>query len=128
MAKIILVDDDIDIAEILSRVLRDEGYDVLTLNNVGDAVPIMLDEKPDLAIIDIMFPGNAAGGFDLSQEIREHDTLEDLPIIMLTSVNEEFLLDFSNDDIDNDWMPVQEFIEKPPDIPALLKKINVLLG
>ena len=127
MAKIILVDDDVDLAEMLSGVLRDEGYEVLTVDNESEAVLLLLEEKPDLAILDVMFPENPAGGFDLAREIRKHEELKGLPIIMLTAVNQEFPMDFSANDVDNDWMPVQDFLEKPPVIPILLEKIKGLI-
>ncbi len=127
MAKIIIVDDDIDLAEMLSGVLRDEGYEVIIVDNEAEAVPILLEEKPDLAILDIMFPENPAGGFDLAREIRKHDEMMGMPIIVLTAVNQEFPMDFSANDADDDWMPVQDFLEKPPEIPILLEKIKGLI-
>ena len=124
MAKIILVDDDIDLAEMLSSVLKGEGHEVLTVDNEGDALPLLLEQKPDLVILDVMFPENPAGGFDIARDVRKHDDLKDLPIIMLTAVNQELPTDFSAADLDDDWMPVQDFLEKPPAIPLLLEKIN----
>ena len=46
---------------------------------------------------------------------------------MLTGVNQEFPMDFSADDIDPDWIPVQDFVDKSVEIPELLEKINGLL-
>ena len=113
MAKIVLVDDDIDLSEMLCGVMRNEGYEVCAVESESDAIPVVLREKPDLVIFDVMFPENPAAGFDLAREARKHDELKNLPIIILTAVNQEFPMDFSAEDADDDWMPVQDFIEKP---------------
>jgi DNA-binding response OmpR family regulator len=84
--------------------------------------------KPDLLILDVMFPENPAGGFDLARQIRKTEEIKNLPVIMLTAVNQEFPMDFSADDIDPDWMPVQDFVEKPVDTGELLGKIERLLS
>jgi len=75
-----------------------------------------------------MFPENSSGGFDLAREIRQTNEIKDLPVILLTSINQEFPMHFSTEDIDADWMPVQDFVEKPIAIPDLLKKVKRLLS
>ena len=74
-----------------------------------------------------MFPDNPVAGFDLARLIRRMPAIENLPIIMLTGINQDFPMDFSAQDIDPDWMPVQDFMEKPVQMPALLDKVNNLL-
>lgn len=128
MAKIVIVDDDIELAEALSGVLRNEGYEVTTVDTLSAAIPTLIEVRPSIAILDVMFPENPAGGFDLARDIRSHDEIRDLPVIMLTAVNQEFPMDFSSDDTDDEWMPVQDFVEKPPAIPQLLEKIRTLLA
>jgi len=83
--------------------------------------------RPDLLILDVIFPENPAGGFDLARQIRRTPALSDLPVILLTSINQEFPMDFSARDIDEDWMPVQDFLEKPAAPATLLASIDRLL-
>ena len=128
MARIIFVDDDVELASSLAGVLTSEGYDVETIDNVAEGYERVVEAKPDLAILDIMFPENPAAGFDLARRIRSEKSMADLPVILLTAVNQELPMDFSANDIDDDWMPVQDFVEKPPNIPELLAKIKKLLG
>ena len=128
MAKIVLVDDDIELAATMSGVLTSEGYSVDTIDNLADAKEALVAEKPDLLILDIMFPENPAGGFDLARWLRTVDETKNLPVILLTAVNQELPMDFSVSDIDEEWMPVQDFVEKPPEIPELLEKIRNLLA
>lgn len=128
MAKIKIIDDDKELAEYLTIELKKEGHSVTTLNKTDEAVHDLVQEKPDLVILDVMFPDNPAGGFELAREIRKTRETRDLPIILLTGVNQEYpTAFFSTDDIDNEWMPVHDFIEKPVDIQKLFKKVRELL-
>ena len=127
MARIKIIDDDVELAENLSLILEKEGYTVSTLDHTEGAVEDLVQSRPDLLILDVMFPENVAGGFDLARKIRQAPEIKDLPVILLTEVNQNFPTDFSADDIDPDWMPVQDFLEKPVDIEALRKKIDHLL-
>ena len=127
MAKIMIIDDDVELSGNLSVLLQSAGHTVTTFGNVDGAVDKLRDGKPDLLILDVMFPENPVAGFDLARKIRHVRALEALPIIMLTGVNQYFPMDFSKGDIDPDWMPVQDFIEKPVESKKLLRKIAKLL-
>ena len=128
MAKIKIIDDDVEIAQNTAAILGNAGHDVSLLHATENAVQVLLDDQPDILILDVMFPENPAAGFDLARQIRQNSDLEALPIIMLTGVNQEFPMDFSGEDIDSDWMPVQEFLEKPVDASVLLERIQTMLG
>ncbi len=128
MAKITIIDDDIEIAENLRIVLKKKGHTVSLRDTIEGAADYLKADRPDLLILDVMFPENPAGGFDLARETRQIEHLKDLPIILLTSINQEFPMDFSADDIDPEWIPVQDFIEKPVDMPLLLEKIDKLFA
>jgi len=127
MAKIKIIDDDLDLAEDLSLLLKNAGHEISTRDDTEGAVAVLIEEKPDLLILDIMFPENPAGGFDLAREIRSTPALQDLPVILLTAINQEFPMDFSSRDIDPEWMPVQDFLEKPVAPDVLLEKVDSLL-
>lgn len=127
MTTIRIVDDDMEFSESLSAQLTREGYSVTTRDRLAGIVEDLAADRPDIVILDVMFPGNPAGGFDTARAIRENAATRDLPVILLTGVNQEFPMDFSADDVDPDWMPVQEFVEKPPEIKTLVKKIDRLL-
>jgi len=127
MTTIRIVDDDLEFAESLATRLTREGFSVTTRDHLKGVVEELAEERPDLVILDVMFPDNPAGGFDAARAIRENPATADLPVIMLTGVNQEFPMDFSAQDIDPEWMPVQDFLEKPPNMPQLLEKIEKLL-
>ena len=127
MTTIRIVDDDVELTEDLAADLTKAGYTVTTRDRVQGLVEDLVENRPDLLILDVMFPDNPAGGFDGARAVREDPRTSDIPVIMLTGVNQEFPMDFSAQDIDPDWTPVQDFIEKPPELPALLAKIEQLL-
>ncbi len=124
MTSIKIIDDDVELAENLALILEKEGYTVSTLDHTEGAVDDLVQHRPDLLILDVMFPENASAGFDLARKIRQTEEIKDLPVILLTGINQRFPMDFSADDIDERWMPVQDFVEKPIDIGKLLRKVR----
>jgi CheY-like chemotaxis protein len=128
VAKIRIVDDDADFSANIAEILRGEGHEVSTRDRLEGAVEELVADTPDLLILDVMFPENPAGGFDLARAVRKRPQMKGLPIILLTAINQELPMDFSPGDIDEDWMPVQDFLEKPPGIADLLEKVDRLLG
>jgi len=59
---------------------------------------------------------------------HESEQLKKIPILMLTAINTKFPLGFGPKDIDDDWLPVTEFLEKPVDFDVLVDKVSKLLG
>jgi len=127
MANIAIIDDDVELSGNLAEILQMEGHEVRMLNQTEGAVEFILEDIPDLLLLDVMFPENAQGGFDLARELRRKEALRNLPIALLTGINQEKPVGFSDADIDDAWMPVQGFIEKPIDRQRLLQKVRTLL-
>ena len=127
MPFITIIDDDQDFAEAIAAVLESAGHEVDLQLTPSAGMASLKAKKPDLAILDVMFPENPTAGFDTAREIRKDEKLKDIPVIMLTSVNQEFPLGFSDKEIDKDWLPVTTFIEKPVDFGVLLQKVAELL-
>ncbi|PPK80412.1 two-component system response regulator VanR [Lacrimispora xylanisolvens] len=82
--KILVVDDEQEIADLIEVYLNNENYTVYKFYSARAAMACMEKTKPDLAILDVMMPD--INGFELCRKIREHDTY---PIIMLTAKDEE---------------------------------------
>ena len=127
MPRIMIIDDDVDVAKDISEILQAHGYETSLFDALEGALEAIEEVRPDLLILDVMFPSNPAGGFDLARTIRQTRAIKRLPIILLTSINAEFPMDFSSQDIDPKWMPVQAFLEKPVRAELLLQKIGDLL-
>lgn len=129
MKKIYIVDDDRNIVECMSIVLKAHGYEVAAQYDEDNIVDNLIAQKPDLVILDVMFPQNPSAGFDIARQIRKSEATASIPIIMLSAINEKGVYSgtFSNNDRDDAWLPVDEFIEKPIQNNQLLQKIRSAL-
>jgi two-component system OmpR family response regulator len=129
MAYLMIVDDDEDFTAALAMTLQAAGYEVEVECDPAVALKKMVARAPDLAIVDVMFPEDASGGFVLARSLRQRtDALRSIRILMLTAVNEKFPLGFGAQDIDDDWLPVSDFLEKPVDLRLLPQRIEALLA
>ena len=122
--KVLIIDDDIDIVDSITMVLEANDFEVKSYNDMEDVIDRVKSESPDVLILDVMFPENPSGGFEMARLIKQDVALKDLPIIILSAVNEKFKLGFSNNNTANDFMPVNEFLEKPVNIDTLLQKVK----
>ena len=129
MAYVLIVDDDEDFAQTTATVLRKEGHEVQIELDTQDAAESMQNKLPDLVVLDVMFPEDASAGFELARFMRhENEQLKAIPILMLTAINAKFPLGFGPKDINSEWLPVTDFLEKPVDFDVLLDKVTKLLG
>jgi CheY-like chemotaxis protein len=124
VANIRIIDDDVELTNTLSEVLENGGHSTSVLNETKGAVENLLESLPDLIILDVMFPEDPSAGMELAIELRRNPQLKDIPVIMLTGVNEHFPMNFSEEDIDPEWLPVERFIEKPIDFRELLDLVS----
>ncbi len=129
MAFVLVVDDDEDFARAAARVLRGEGHEVGIVLETDNALQVMKDRRPDLVVLDVMFPEDTSAGFTLARKMRHcTEQLKDVPILMLTAINTRFPLGFGKRDIDDNWLPVSDFLEKPVDLDALCSKVSEMLA
>lgn len=125
MAYLLVIDDDLDFAASVAAVCQQLGHEVATSHSPKDALIRLQQRLPDGILLDVMFPEDPSAGFQLARDITRR--FGRLPILMLTAVNQQFPLGFSNKDINDKWLPVTEFLEKPVDFSVLREKINQLL-
>jgi len=85
--KIMIVEDDPDICEILSFNLEQEGYDIEIFHNGQKAMDSLQEIPPDIILLDLMLPG--LNGLEFTRAIRKDEELKNLPIIMITARSEE---------------------------------------
>jgi len=129
MAYVMIVDDDQDFAETIALVIQNEGHEVQNKYDTESAFESMQNRTPDLVLLDVMFPEDSSAGFELARTMRhENEKLKKVPILMLTAINAKFPLGFGPNDIDSEWMPVTDFLEKPVDFDVLREKVAKLLS
>jgi CheY-like chemotaxis protein len=126
MKKILIVDDDRDVFESMKIVLEAEGYAVDWATNGTEAIEKAKAGKPDLMILDVMMNTDDEG-FQVSYRMRQDPELLHVPIIMVTSVGTKTGFSFDRNR-DQDFLPVNEFLEKPVDPKVLVDKVRENLG
>ena len=88
MPKVLVVDDEPDIVEILRYNLQKQNFMVLTASNGIDAVAIAIAEIPDLIILDVRMPG--LSGIETCRKIRTFPSLKSTPVLFLTADTDEY--------------------------------------
>ena len=126
MKKILIVDDDRDVFESMKIVLEAEGYGVDWATNGADAISKAKSARPDLMILDVMMNTDDEG-FHVTYTMKQDPQLSSIPIVMVTSVGARTGFSF-NRKRDEDFLPVNEFLEKPVDPRTLVDKVRENLG
>ena len=114
--KILVVDDDTNICELLRLYLEKDGYEVSMANDGATAVKKFQEENPDLMILDIMLP--ELDGWQVCREVRK---FSDKPIIMLTAKGETF------DKVLGFELGADDYVTKPFDAKEVLARIRAVL-
>lgn len=116
MAKILIVEDDLDIQELLQNFLQAAGYEVSIANDGVEAVSLFSTAHYDLILLDVMLP--KIDGFTVCELIRKQSQI---PIIMLTALSGE------KEQIKGLDLQVDDYITKPFSMPVLVRKIAAVL-
>jgi CheY-like chemotaxis protein len=126
MAKVLIIDDDEDTIDNLTLVLESGGHSVAVKRDTGDVVKSVRQIDPDVIILDVMFPEDPQAGFRAARELRSDAACSNVPVLVLSAVNQrsDMGFSFSESDISDDFMPVRGFIEKPVQPAVLLQKVE----
>ncbi len=114
--KALVVEDDINIAELLRLYLEKENFDVLIANTGDEGLDLALNENPDIIMLDVMLPGKT--GWQILREVRKTSKV---PIIMLTAKGETF------DKVSGLEMGADDYMTKPFEVKELIARINAVL-
>jgi CheY-like chemotaxis protein len=126
MKKILIIDDDPDIREVLSTILEGK-YELRQAPTSEEGRTTLREFLPDLTLLDVMMERHDSG-FNLAREIKNDEQLKDIKILMLTNVDNEMNMDFKTTAGDPDWLPVDDYVIKPIDPKVILEKVEKLLG
>jgi len=128
--KILIIDDDDDLVHALRLPLEAVGYEVSRAVNGNEGLQKVKEFHPDLIILDVMMD-TITEGFHVSLTLRSPDPRSEykafswIPILMLTSIHSTTSLRFGPD---QDYLPVDAFLEKPIEPAELLKKVREYLS
>lgn len=124
---ILVIDDDPDFVEITKTILETKDYNVSFAYNQDEGFAKLGEETPDLIILDIMMR-KGAEGFIFARKIRKDPRYEKTPILVLTSMREQTGFDFPGEPMHPQFLPVDEYVEKPIEPQLLLEKVERLLA
>ncbi len=128
--KILIIDDDPDITLATRLCLEGAGYEVLEARSSTRGLEMVKAENPDLIVLDVMMESTTEG-FQTALKLRspdpqsEYTAYQSIPIIMLTSIHSTTPVRFGPEE---DYLPVDEFIDKPLDPDLLVQKVGELLS
>ena len=114
--KILVVDDDVNICDLLRLYFENEGYEVKTANDGSEGIALFREYDPDLVLLDIMLPRK--DGWQVCREIREESNK---PVIMITAKGEVF------DKVLGLELGADDFVVKPFDMKELAARVKAVL-
>jgi CheY-like chemotaxis protein len=144
--RILIVDDSEENVLFLSQILEDHGYEFGVAGNGADALMALKGARPDAVLLDIMMPRKT--GITVYTEMKKDPSLESIPVIVITGASEVTGVDLRTgeeqpkveygDEVSRDIgsflhsrfkdLKPDGFLEKPIDPPALVEKLEELLG
>lgn len=117
--KILIIEDEKDILELIAFNLECSGYTVYKASNGEDGLPIAQKEIPNLILLDLMMPG--MDGFDVCRTLKEEKCTRNIPIIMLTARGED------TDIVSGLELGAEDYITKPFSPKILVARIRTVL-
>jgi two-component system response regulator MtrA len=115
--RVLVVEDQRDLASLLAHNLRQEGLDVRAVEDGNDALPTVRSWQPDLVILDLMLPG--MDGFEILRGIRGEG--RDVPVLILSARGEE------QDKVRGFRLDADQYVTKPFSLVELLERVHALL-
>jgi DNA-binding response OmpR family regulator len=127
-ARILLIDDDKDVHAVVKKVLEPKSYVVISAYDGFEGLTKVVEERPDLIILDVIMPGKH--GFDVVHELKtdeKYHFFSNIPVLMLTVYpedREKMHLSMR----EGMMMEAEDYLQKPVDPTELLKRVEDLLG
>ena len=119
-SRILIVDDEPDIAETVSFMLQNRNYMVSIASGGQEGINKTKTEHPDLLLLDITMPD--VDGYDVCMKLKADEDTRDIPIIMLTAMGESEAV------LKSHSIGADDYVVKPFSLPILLSKLKKILG
>lgn len=117
--RVLIVEDDSALAEVLSYNFDQAGFDVTAVGDGQQGLQCALKDSPNLIILDLMLP--KVDGLDVCRQLRVHPTTRNTPIVMLTAKAEEV------DEVVGFRMGADDYVTKPFSVTVLMERVKALL-
>lgn len=114
MKRVLILDNDGDILDIMQEALSYEGFDVTCIDEANDILQLIAHHKPDVFMIDYLL--NGTNGSEICQNIKENPQTHNLPVILISAYPRKMMLPDACDD----------FIAKPFDLDDMVARIKKL--
>ena len=124
--KIVIIDDDPEICEAMSDILTEYDYQVFTALDTSSGYQLLVDQRPDLLILDIMM-ATMHEGLDFATKIKKTEGIFGMPILIVSArppVEKGYGRSL---DEDMDWIHADVFMEKPVEPEDLIHNVKLLL-
>jgi len=118
--KILILEDEEIILDLLSKKLSGQGYEVKTARNGKEGMLMMEKEIPDLVLTDVIMPEK--NGFDVISEMKQSETLKNVPVIIISNSGQPVEIDKAKELGVSDWVIKTEF-----DPNEIISKVNNIL-
>lgn len=126
-AKILVVDDDPDIRDVLEALLEGEGFETVLANDGEQALEAIKKENPDLMVLDLLMP--VMDGFAVCKQLQDPrwSKWKNMPVLILTSVREE--VSQRRYELETGLsLDVDDYVEKPIDPDVVIDRVKKLLA
>jgi CheY-like chemotaxis protein len=120
MARILIIDDDDSLLQMMNLMLKRAGYDVLTRSDARSGVEAVLNEQVDLILVDVMMPD--VNGYQVTSFLKKDPRTKHIPILILTALNEAEQRENAEDS------GADGFITKPVTLEILRGELEALLA
>ncbi len=117
--KVLVVDDEIHIVQVVAIKLRNNGFDVITCENGAQALELATNEKPNVIVTDFQMP--VMTGLELVQNLRKQPDTADIPVVMLTARG------FAIEDQQKEELKISACLSKPFSPRELLQSVEEVL-
>jgi twitching motility two-component system response regulator PilH len=122
--RVLIVDDDVDLVTAARTALELAGYEVTSAHSAAEGIVKAREAQPDAIVLDVTMETTGAG-FKAARTLKEEEATRHIPILMLTSINRsEAGLRYGPDE---DWNPVDVFLDKPLSAEQLIEEVGKLL-
>jgi len=120
--KILIVDDQLEVRELIHVTLRSDDYEILQAEDGPSAIEIATRELPDLMLLDVMMPRGGIDGFQVCAKLKEDPSTAKINIVMLTAIQQEI-------DIEKGRQAgADDYFTKPFSPLKLIEKVAEILG